>query len=238
MLEKINIFKSFVVGCIRSLSRDEREAFRHWCIGSIPKTKLDGDLSDGDMYKLIEFLCNSYKLAFTDLRLLKSFLLSVSRCDMLEELERVELGLYVGCIMEDYIKSVWSVYSVRQGADRKLIRKYKNIVEFLVSTREENQELISRGMPREVNDKDIILENLDGAIRDSQLSWSTIVSSLVIMGELCASFSPVDLEEKGYYVSMFSETRASECITKWMFDNGGLVSNPAAVELAHLNFMI
>ena len=45
------------------------------------------------MFKLIEFLCNDYKLAFTDLRLLKRFLLSVSRYDMLEELERVELRI-------------------------------------------------------------------------------------------------------------------------------------------------
>lgn len=233
MLKILYVFKSFVVRCIRSLSRDEREAFRQWCIDIIPETKLDVDLSDGDMYKLIEFLCNDYKLGFTDLLLLKRFLLSVSRVDMLKELERVELHIYVGCIVEDYIKSV---YGFRQGADMKLIMsRYKNIVEFWVATREENQELISPNMPREVNDKDIILKNLDGAILDSQLSWSTVISSLVIMGELCASFSPVDLAEKGNYVNMFSETRASECLTKWMFDNGGLVSK--SVELTHVNIM-
>lgn len=233
MVKKVYIFKSFVVRCIRSLSRDEREAFRHWCIGIIPKTKLDVDLSDGDMFKLIELLCNDCKLGFTDLLLLKRFLLSVSRVDMFEELERVELRIYVGCIMEDYIKSA---YGFRQGADMKLIMsRYKNIVEFLAATREENQELISRNIPREGNDKDIILENLDGAIIHSQLSWSTVISSLVIMGELCASFSPVDLAEKGDYVNMFSETRASDCLTKWMFDNGGLVSK--SVELTHVNIM-
>lgn len=221
MLKKVYIFKSFVVRCIRSLSRDEREAFRHWCIGIIPKTKLDVELSDGDMFKLIELLCNDCKLGFTDLLLLKRFLWSVSRVDMFEELERVELRIYVGCIMEDYIKSV---YGFRQGADMRLISRYKNIVEFLAATRQENQELISPNIPREGNDKDVILENLDGAILDSQLSWSTVISSLVIMGKLCASFSPVDLAEKGDYVNMFSETRASECLTKWMFDNGGLVS--------------
>ena len=160
------------------------------------------------MFKLIEFLCNDYKLGFTDLLLLKRFLLSVSRYHMLEELERVELHIHVGSIMEDYIKSV---YGVRQGADMKLNSRCKNIVEFLLATREENQELISTNIPREGNDKDFILENLDGA---TLMSWSTVISSLVIMGELCASFSPVVLEEKGYYVNMFSETMASECINK------------------------
>ena len=89
-----------------------------------------------------------------------------------------------------------SVYGVRQGADMKLISRYKSTVEFLVATREENQEVMSPNIPREVNDKDIILENLDGAILDSQLSWSTVISSLVIMGELCASFSPESLHMK------------------------------------------
>ena len=51
------------------------------------------------------------------------------------------------------------------------------------------------------------------------------ISSLLIMGELFVSFSPGNLEENGYYVSMFSETRASECLTVWMLENGGLVSN-------------
>jgi len=81
-----------------------------------------------------------------------------------------------------------------------------------------------------------MLEALDSTILDSQLSWSTIISSLVIMGELYASFSPVDLAENGYYVSMFSETRASEFLTQWMLDNGGLVSK--SVELTHGNIMI
>jgi len=35
---------------------------------------------------------------------------------------------------------------------------------------------------------------------------------------------------------MFSETRASEFLTQWMLDNGGLVSK--SVELTHGNIMI
>ena len=235
MLKNLSVFKGFVIDFVRSLSMNDREAFRHWCFGIIPESKLDVDLSnDGEMFRLIEFLCNDYKLSFTDLSLLRKFLSRVSRDDMLEALERVELLISVGFIMEDYIKSVY-VYGFRQGSpDMKLASRYTHIVEFLLTTREENQELISPNI--EDNDNDTILENLESAILDSQLSWSTVTSSLVIISELYASFKPVDLEESGFYVSMFSETRASEFITQWMLDNGGLVSK--SVELTHVNVII
>lgn len=225
MFKSLCIFKDFVIQCVRSLSLNEREAFRHWCIGIIPESKLDVNLSsDGEMFRLIEFLCNDCKLSFTDLSLLRKFLSTVNRCDMLETLERVELRMSVSSIVEDYIKSV---DGFRQG-DIKLASRYADIVEFLVTTREGNQELISSILEvlRQVNDdnKITVLEVLDNVILDSQLSWSTVTSSLVIMGELCASFSPVDLAEKGYYVCLLSETRASEFLTVWMLENGGLVS--------------
>ena len=173
MLKSLCVFKGFVILFVRSLSLDEREAFRHWCLGIIPESKLDANLrNDGEMFRLIEFLCNDYKLSFTDLSLLRKFLSSVSRCDMLEALERVELCIAVGSIVEDYIKSVNGFRQL------KLASRYKNIVEFLATTREGNQELISsiiEVLSREVNDKMKILENLDSAILDSQLSWSTVI---------------------------------------------------------------
>ena len=89
---------------------------------------------------------------------------------------------------------------------------------------------------RQVNADSKMMENLNSAILDSQLSWSTLISSLVIMGDLCASFSSVVLVENGYYVSMFSETRASEFLAEWMLQNGGLVSK--IVEPIHLNITI
>ena len=235
MLKNLRVFKGFVIDCVRSLSMDDREAFRHWCFGIIPESKLDVDLSnDGEMFRLIEFLCNDYKLSFTDLSLLRKFLSRVSRDDMLEALERVELLISVGRIMEDYIKSVY-VYGFRQGSpDMKLASRFTHIVEFLLTTREENQELISPNI--EDNDNDTILENLESAILDSQLSWSTVTSSLVIISELYASFKPVDLAESGFYVTMFCETRASEFLTQWMLDNGGLVSK--SVELTHVNIIM
>ena len=232
MLKSLSVFKNFIVSFIRSLGMDERDAFRHWCLGIIPESKLDGNLSrDGEMFRLIEFLCNDRRLSFTDLSLLRRFLLSVSRYDMLEELERVELRISVGSIMEDYINTV---NGFRQGDCMKLVSRYTNIVGFLVTTREGNQELISPNS-REVSDNNTIFENLESAILDSQLSWSTVISSLVIMGDLYASFSPVDLAENGYYVSMFSETRACEFVTEWMLENGGLVSK--SVDLTHVSIM-
>ncbi|XP_020618079.1 uncharacterized protein LOC110055982 [Orbicella faveolata] len=217
------VFKGFVIQCVRSLSLDERKAFRHWCLDIIPRSKLDVDLSDdGEMYRLIEFLGNDGKLSFTNFSLLRNFLSIVRRFDILEELERVELRICVASIMEDYI--VKFVYGFREGVCIKMAGRYTNIVEFLRTTREGNQELISSilEVSRQVNDSSKMLEVLDNMILDLQLSWSTVMSSLVIMGELCASFSPVDVAEKGCYLCLLSETRASEFLTVWMLENGGL----------------
>lgn len=221
MLKGQSVFKQFVITCIRSLSSDEREAFRHWCIGIIPESKLDVNLAcDGDMFRLIEYLCNDCKLSFTDMSLLKKFLSSVSRSDMFEALERVELLNSIGCILEDYVNSFC------QGTCKKFADSYANIVRFLLIIREGNQELISPLLEQfmQVNEDCKPLDILDDVILDSQLSWSMVISSLVITGELYASFSSADLAEDGYYVCLFSETRGSEFLTRWIFENGGLVS--------------
>lgn len=86
---------------------DEWEVFWFWCLGIIFGLKLDVNLSNGgEMFKLIEFLCNDDKLYFMDLLLLRKFLLSVGWCDMFEKLKWVELCIVVGCIVEDYIRFV------------------------------------------------------------------------------------------------------------------------------------
>ena len=206
---------------------NEREAFRHWCIGKIPESKLDVNVSnDGEMFRLIEFLCNDGILSLTDLQLLRTFLSIVRRFDMLETLERVELRINVGSIVEDYINMIKFVNDFGQGDCIEMASRYTNIVKFLFTTREGNEELISSSVEvsKKVNENSKMLEAIDSAFLNSQLSWSTISSSLVIVGELYASFSPVESAENGYYLSMFSETRASECLTVWMIENGGLVS--------------
>ena len=222
MLKSLFVFKDFAIQFVKSLSLDEREAFRFWCLDIIPESKLDANLSkDGEMLRLIEFLCNDCMLSFTDLSLLRRFLSRIGRCDVLEELERIELCIAVGSIVEDYIKSV-------NDFQMELASRYTNIVEFLATTRKANQELISsiiEKLSQEIKGSNTILEKLDSAILDSQLSWSTVISSLLIMGELYVSFRPdVRSAENGDYVSMFTETRASECLTVWMLENGGLVS--------------
>ena len=64
MLKSLFVFKKFVIQFVKSLTLDEREAFRFWCQGIIPESKLDADLSkDGEMFRLIVFLCNDAKLS-------------------------------------------------------------------------------------------------------------------------------------------------------------------------------
>ena len=233
MLKNLRVFKEFVIQFVSSLTMNEREAFRHWCIGKIPESKLDVNVSnDGEMFRIIEFLCNDLILSLTDLSLLRKFLSIVGRFDMLETLERVESRIYVGIIVEDYINMIKCVNEFGQGVCIKMASRYTNIVKFLFTTSKGNEgnhkqrELISSSLEvsKKVNENSKMLEAFDSAFLNSQLSWSTIVSSLVIVGELYASFSPVESAENGYYLSMFSETRASECLPVWMIENGGLVS--------------
>ena len=216
------VFKKFVVNFVRFLTIEDRAAFKHWCIDLVPGSKLDVDVAnDGDFFKLIEFLLSAKELSFTDMSLLNEFLSSVGRHDILQKLKRVELRISVCCILENYVNFL------RQDiSDIKFAGNYSNIVEFLLTVRERNQELISPLLEQfmQVNDDGKALESLDDVILDSQLSWSVVISSLVITGELYASLSPDDLAENGYFVCLFSKTRASEFLTGWIFENGGLVS--------------
>ncbi|XP_078358842.1 uncharacterized protein LOC144643445 isoform X3 [Oculina patagonica] len=212
------IFKKFVVNFVRSLTIDDRAAFKHWCIDLVPGSKLDVNVeSDRPSFKLIEFLLCANELSFTNMSVLKEFLSSVGRFDFLKKLKRVELRISIGSILECYV--------LRKGSsDMKYFDCYANIVEFLLRTREENQELISPLLEQflQVNDDGKALAVLDSVILDSQLSWSTVISSLVITGELYSSFSPDDLAENGFFVCLFSETKASEFLTGWILENGGL----------------
>lgn len=220
------IFKKFIVHFVRLLSNDDRVAFNYWCKGIVPGSKLDGINvgNDSDIYKLVEFLQSANELSFTNMSLLKEFLLSVSHHDLLQELESVELGISIGSILEDYIKFK-SVDGFRLKY-MKLVDSYATIVEFLLTTKEANQELICQVLEqlRQVSDASKLLEILDSALEllSSQLSWSIVTSTLVITGVLYASFGQV--AASGYYVCAFSDTRTSELLTRWILKNGGLVS--------------
>ena len=216
-----SVFKKFVVSFVKFLTVDDRAAFKHWCIDLVPRSKLDVNVaSDPEFFKLIEFLLSAKELSFNDMSLLKEFLSSVGRLDVLQALERVELVISIGSILEDYVKGL------HQDTCKKSANSYAEIVEFLLKIREENKELISSLLEEliEVNYEVNALDNLDGVIMSSQLSWSVVISSLVITGELYASFSQDDLPDNGYYVCLFSKTRASEFLTEWIHKNGGLVS--------------
>ncbi len=144
------IFKKFVVNFVRSLTIDDRAAFKHWCIDLVPGSKLDVNVESdmySDIFKLIEFLLCANELSFTNMSVLKEFLSSVSRFDLLKKLKRVELRISIGSILECYV--------LRKGSsDMKYFDCYANIVEFLLRTREENQELISSPLEQfmEAND--------------------------------------------------------------------------------------
>ena len=222
------VLKEFVVRCVRSLSVDDRAAFRYWCIGVVPGSKLDVNVvSDDDIFRLVEFLFGVKELSVDDVSFLEKFLSLVGRRDLLKTLKQVELRMSVGRILEDYVNGF------RHYGCTKSARSYCNIVEFLLATKEVNQELVTVVVEelRKVGDDRSILKFFSGFIRGSQLSWSEVTSSLVIIGELYASLDrslevvdqATDMGD-GYYMCLFSKTEMSEFLTDWMLKNGSLVS--------------
>ena len=159
--------------------------------------------------------------------LLKAILTSIGRLDLLQELQKVELRISIGIILEDYLKFK-SVDGVHQGSNDTR-DSHTNIVEFLLTMKEENQELIELvlGQLGQFSGNNI-LEILNSVLCSSQLSWSVVTASLVIIGELYASFSAssegFDVATDGYYMSLFSEAKISEVLAAWMVKHGGLVS--------------
>ena len=225
------VFKSFLVHLVKSLNTDDRAAFKLWCLGVVPGSKRDRNMAtDADVFNLIELLLCANELSFTNMSLLKAFLTTIGRLDLLQELQKAELRISIGIILEDYLKFK-SVDGIHRGNDIKLPRDcHANIAEFLLTMKEENQELtkLDLGQLRQISD-DIILEILNGSVLcSSQLSWSVVTASLVIIGELYATFSAssggVDVATDGYYMSSFSETEISEVLAAWLIKHGGLVS--------------
>ena len=224
------VFKSFLVHLVKSLNTDDRAAFKLWCFGLVPGSKRDCNMAtDADVFNLIELLLCANELSFTNMSLLKAILTSIGRLDLLQELQKVELRICTGIILEDYLKFK-SVDGVHQGNDIKLSRdSHANITEFLLTMKEENQELIELvlGQLGQFSGNNI-LEILNSVLRSSQLSWSVVTASLVIIGELYASFSAssggLDVATDGYYMSLFSEAKISEVLAAWMVKDGGLVS--------------
>ena len=206
---KPSVFRRFIVYFVKSLSKDDRAAFRYLCIEIIPRAKLDINIDeDGDIFNLIEFLENDDKLSFTDMSFLKEFLLAVGRIDLLEVLKKVEIQIAIGIILEEYQKL--NTASLHQGSGNAV---YADVVEFLVSTREKKQELVSQALEqlRQAGED----YSVDGVIQEYQLkpefiSWSEVTALLVIIAE-CS--------EAGDFIKA-----TIDFLADWMLELGGLVS--------------
>ena len=195
------MFKSFILEFVQSLGKDDRKAFRYWCKGLIPGKELYINVDDdGDILKLIELLQDHNQLLFDDMSLLKKFLSGVKRIDLLGKLEKAELSIEVGKILERY-KMVFY-----QGSDAGDF--YAEVVG-LVSRISQMLEQVRR-----ICSDERVLLYLDGVIREylsSECTWSRVTAVLVILAELSAE---VD-EDVQTTIDLLAES---------MYKLGGMVS--------------
>ena len=171
------VFKRFILEFVNSLYKDDRRAFRYWCKGFIPAKDLDINVDDdGDIFKLIELLQDHNQLLFDDMSLLKKFLWGVKRIDLRVKLEKAELSIEVGKILERY--------KMVQGSDAGDF--YAEVVDLLVSRISQMLEQVRR-----ICSDERVLLYLDGVIREyllsSECTWSRVTAVLVILAELPAA---------------------------------------------------
>ncbi|XP_022786909.1 uncharacterized protein LOC111327075 [Stylophora pistillata] len=220
------VFKDFLIHFVQSLNSSNRAAFAFYCQGLIPGSMLDGNMAtDAELFALIKFLLSSNELSFTNMSLLKEFLSSIGRHDLLQELRKVKLRISVGLILEDYLK-FRSVDGFPQNTALKPAENHADIVNLLLSTGAENRDQITqvlRQFKSLCSNRNFLKKFTNVALLDSQLSWPMVTSSLVIIGELYAFFTLHSRSfEEGSYVYWFSKTKASELLSDWIFENGGL----------------
>ena len=221
------VFKSFIVQLVKSLSNDDRAAFSFLCLGYVPDSMLDGDMAiDAELFNLIKSLLNAQELSSTNMSLLKDILKDIERIDLLEELEKVELQISTGVLLENYVRFK-SVNGFRRDAETKPPDNLSDVLEYLLTTKQDNQEMIAQLLEqlRQISDCHQILHAL---IRKAQPSWSLCTALLVVIYELYAACTPnssdVELSQDGYYVCWFTKTETCKLLSDWMITNGGLVS--------------
>ncbi|CAH3017523.1 unnamed protein product, partial [Porites evermanni] len=175
------VFKRFILEFVNSLYKDDRKAFRYWCKGFIPGKDLDINVDDdGDIFslKFIRLLRDHNQLLFDDMSLLKKFLSGVKRIDLLVKLEKAELSIVVGKILERYKKGFY------QGSVAGDF--YAEVVGLLVSRISQVLEQVRR-----ICGDERVLLYLDGVIREyllsSESTWSRVTAVLVILAELSAA---------------------------------------------------
>lgn len=177
------VFKRFILKFVQSLCKDDRTAFRYWCKGLIPVRDLDRKVDDDDdIFKLIELLQDHNQLLLDDMVVLKTFLSGAQRCDLLIELEKAELSIVVGKILEHY-----KVFCCQRSDGGDF---YAEVVGLLVSRVPRRFEHVRRIC----SDKRVLLY-LDGVIREYPLSsgctWPKVTAVLVILAELSVEVDDV-----------------------------------------------
>lgn len=218
------VFKEFVVGCVRDLSIDDRAAFWFWCFGDVPVSKLDVNLeSDHDIFKLFVVLVQESTLSAKDVSFLERILSTIGRKDLLQRLKQVELRMFIGNIVEGYVRL--RAFARQDGGALESASCSDTPIDLLVETKTRNMGLIEEILDQfsEVVVDGDFLQICNEIIR-SHLSWSGFVAYLVIIGELYSLHSVDVAVSEGYYVCALSGTKTSQLLAEWISENGGTVS--------------
>ncbi|PFX27842.1 hypothetical protein AWC38_SpisGene7405 [Stylophora pistillata] len=219
------VFKEFVVGCVRDLSIDDRAAFWFWCFGDVPVSKLDVNLeSDHDIFKLFVVLVQESTLSAKDVSFLERILSTIGRKDLLQRLKQVELRMFIGNIVEGYVRL--RAFAHQDGGALESASCSDTPIDLLVETKTRNMGLIEEILDQfsEVVVDGDFLQICNEIIR-SHLSWSGFVAYLVIIGELYSLHSVDVAVSEGYYVCALSGTKTSQLLAEWISENGGTVAD-------------
>ena len=133
-----------------------------------------------ECFTLIKNLQYAEELSFINLSIIKYSLTSINHFELLQEC--LKLRITVAIIIECFLKSKY-VGGFRQGTCAMFADDNINIVEYLLSTRENNHDKFNQE-----------IENL------KQLSWPVVTSYLMIIGEFNVSDTTNTSCEDGYYV--------------------------------------
>ncbi|PFX16423.1 uncharacterized protein LOC111342232 [Stylophora pistillata] len=230
------VLKKFVIEWVRDLSIDDRAAFRFMCRYDVPESRLSENIErDGNIFKLVEFLIQDGRLSVKDVSYLKRFLPTIGREDWLQRLEKVELRMFIGNIVEDYVKL--KAFARQDGGASDAACCCDIVVALLVETKTRNkcliEEILGHLSAVDGADDGIDSDIVDGVflricnkIMSSHRSWFGLVACLVIIVGLYGSYSrylgtPVDVALDGYYVCAFSGTKTSQLLAEWILENGG-----------------
>ncbi|XP_068721665.1 uncharacterized protein [Montipora capricornis] len=202
------LFKSFILRFVKSLDKGERGAFKFWCKGIVPRSKLDVDVSDdGSVLKLVEFLVDDKLLWCADMSMLKPFLNEIGRADLLLELERVEMFIAV----DDILVSYGRMRRVEAGSVDYVSNA--EVVRFLCEVRDGNRDMICSVVSqlKQVDNRTDVLTWLESLIRECE-HWSSLTVALLLVGEL---YGLIIGERERRYLEGFGE---------WMLEHGGLTA--------------